>query len=143
MNVTGASHRPGRRESGASPEPIDVASVVRGASTAFTILVVGGLMTVVVAGAVPALGYVWLPLVAVVAFAVASRRATTASSPVLQGALAALGGYVLALPLVLLGTGEIDPVQVSSTALTALAVGTAAVLLRRFEYRRRARGAAS
>ncbi|MBA0126505.1 hypothetical protein H0B56_13220 [Haloechinothrix sp. YIM 98757] len=143
MNVTGASHRPARRESGASPEPIDVASIVRGASTAFTILVIGGLMTVVVAGAVPVLGYVWLPVVAAVAFAVAGWRATTPSSPVLQGALAALGGYLLALPLVLFGTGEIDPVQVSSTVLTAVVVGTAAVLLRRFDYRRRARGAAS
>jgi hypothetical protein len=85
-----------------SPNRIDLPVAVRGASTGFSVLLVGGLVTLLVAIKVPAVG----PLVgiasAVLGFHVAARRVGTASMPALHGAFAALMAYALALPVVVL-----------------------------------------
>ncbi|UUV28628.1 hypothetical protein NQK81_28050 [Amycolatopsis roodepoortensis] len=104
-------------------ERIDAPVAVRGASTGFSILVIGGLAQPLAVMVVPVLGGVWLPLVALAAFAVASRRIGTASLPAVHGAVAALCSYILALPLSLLVPAGRDPVQIGLTAATAVVVG--------------------
>lgn len=104
-------------------ERIDGAALVRGASRAFTILALGGVVQPVVGAAVPALGYVWLVLVAVAAFAAAGSMRSDATAPHLQGAAAALGGYALIVPVVIMATGGLLVQQAVLTALTAVVVG--------------------
>lgn len=101
---------------------IDWGYAARGASTALTILVLGGL-SAPIAARVPVVGPWWLILTAVVAFAVAGSRIGDALSPVLHGATTALIGYLLVLPLVALGAGELPPSQLVFTALVAVVVG--------------------
>jgi hypothetical protein len=118
----------------------DFSMVARGASAGLTILLLGGLIAPVVVSLAPLLGFIWLPLVALGAFVLASWRGTTPESPVLQGSLAAVAGYLLVLPLVFLGSGGVDAVQVLATIVTAVVAGGAGVLARRrLEERRRRR----
>lgn len=97
--------------------------IARGASRAFTILLLGGAVQPAVAAAVPVLGSVWLALVAVTAFAAAARPAVSGPRPVRTGAAAALAGYALILPLSYVGTGSLPPGLVAGTGLTAMFVG--------------------
>lgn len=102
---------------------IDVPGAVRGASTGFSILVLGGLVapfwtllaTPVAAG--------WLALVAVVAFAVAARHSRRAGNPGLHGAVAAVIAYALVLPLILPFEQGRNPGQIGLTVVTAVVVG--------------------
>ncbi len=102
---------------------IDVPGAVRGASTGFSILILGGLVapfwtllsTAVAAG--------WLALVAVVAFAVAARHSRKAGNPGLHGAVAALIAYALVLPLILPFEQGRNPGQIGLTVVTAVVVG--------------------
>ncbi|SNR82151.1 hypothetical protein SAMN06265360_12136 [Haloechinothrix alba] len=105
---------------------VDPPAVLRGASSGFTVLVIGGLAAPVVVGVVPAAGMVWLPLVAVVAFVVAAARGGSHRVPAVQGATAALTAYLLVLPLVVLVTRSVDLVQIATTASTAVLVGAGA-----------------
>lgn len=108
---------------GAGVGRIDVPGAVRGASTGFSILVLGGLVapfwtllsTAVAAG--------WLALVAVVAFGVAARHSRNAGSPGVHGMTAALIAYALVLPLILPFEQGRNPAQIGLTVLTALVVG--------------------
>lgn len=110
------------------------ALVVSGASRGFSVLLIGGVLQPWVGHLVPPLGYVWLLLVALGAFAWAARpRTVSGASPsdlraerALTGTAAALGSYVLVLPLVLAAAGAVPVAQVVLTALTALAVGALA-----------------
>jgi hypothetical protein len=111
-------------------ERIDAPVAVRGASTGFSVLLIGGFVQPLVVAWVPVLGHVWLPLVAVVAFFVASRRIGDAGLPVVHGAVAALCSYLLALPLSLLVPAGRDPLQIGLTAATAVVVGGAAGFFR-------------
>lgn len=102
----------------------DPGALVKGASRGFTVLLLGGAVQPLVGLAAPPLGYVWLPLVAVVAFALAARAACApTANPPTYGVAAALGGYLLVLPLVLMGTGGVDPLQLLLTGGTAVLVG--------------------
>jgi cellobiose-specific phosphotransferase system component IIC len=102
---------------------IDVPGAVRGASTGFSILILGGLVapfwtllsTAVAAG--------WLALVAVVAFTVAARHSKQAGNPGVHGAVAALIAYALVLPLILPFEQGRNPAQIGLTVLTAIVVG--------------------
>lgn len=102
---------------------IDVPNAVRGASTGFSILLIGGflapmltLVSVWAAGA-------WLAVVAVVAFAVAARRSTRAGIPALHGIFAALLAYALVLPLLLPFEQGRNLGQIAQTVLAAVIVG--------------------
>ncbi|MHA6793043.1 hypothetical protein ACVGVM_05885 [Pseudonocardia bannensis] len=125
MRTTGAGS--GRR--GSADGTIDGPTAVRAASTGFTILLLGGLLTPIAATYLPVIGRFWLLLTAVVAFAVAGRRIGTARIPALHGACAALGSYLLVLPLVLWMPGQsagVDVEHLVSAAGTAVAVGAIA-----------------
>jgi hypothetical protein len=94
--------------------------------------VLGGLVAPIAAAYLPVIGQFWLSLVAVVAFAIAGSRVGTARATHLQGACAALGSYLLVLPLVLwLPTGQtsVGAAQVLMTAMAAVAVGAIAGIL--------------
>lgn len=102
---------------------IDLPNAVRGASTGFSILVIGGLLATFATLISPVLGAVWLAGVAVVAFAVAARRSQHAENPPLHGAVAAVCAYLLVLPLILPFEAGRDLSQIAMTTVTALVVG--------------------
>lgn len=105
--------------------------VVAGASRGFSVLLVGGVVQPWVAHLVPPLGYVWLLLVAIAAFAWAALpRTVSGTAPsanrldrAATGTAAALGSYALVLPLVLSVAPGVPWVQLLLTSLTALVVG--------------------
>jgi hypothetical protein len=107
---------------------IDWPQAVRGASTGFTVLVIGGLAGPLMA-TVPVVGQPWLLVVAVVAFAVAAWRTGDALSPALHGATAAVVSFLLVFPLLLIIGGRLGFDQLafySGTAIgMAIATGTA------------------
>ncbi|TWH00864.1 hypothetical protein L615_000200000740 [Nocardioides sp. J9] len=116
-----------------STRALGYAAVIRGAFRGFGVLLVGGLVHPAVAQVVEPLGYAWLPLVAVLAFGVAAVAATPAGTPVSawrQAPVAAVGSYVLILPLVRAGSGELPVMQLLLTTLTAVLVGVAVGLAR-------------
>ena len=101
---------------------VDWVSLVRGASLAFSVLVVGGL-SAPLGSRVPVIGPAWLLVTAVLAFVLAGYRIGDALDPRVHGAGAAVVGYLLVLPLVVLGTGSLDVLQVALTLLTAVLMG--------------------
>jgi hypothetical protein len=101
---------------------VDWAYLVKGASTGFTTLVVGGLAAPLMSR-IPVIGVAWLVIVAVAAFAVSGSRIGNAPSPAVHGASAAVASYLLVLPLVAITSGTVDLQQIFFTALVALAVG--------------------
>jgi hypothetical protein len=103
-------------------EGIDAVAVIRGASTGFSILLAGGIVTPVVAG-VPLVGRYWLITTAIVAFVVAGLRIGSSRTPALQGVLAAVGAYLLVLPVVRMASGGWDVNQVLATLGAAVVVG--------------------
>jgi len=104
---------------------VDVPNAVRGASTGFSILLIGGLVAPLATLVSAPAGAVWLAGVAVVAFAVAARRSRLAEAPALHGAVAALGAYALVLPLLLPFPQGRDAGQILLTIATAVVVGAA------------------
>lgn len=120
--TAGASASGPRGRSTAS-DGLDAAAVVRGASRGFTVLVLGGLLTPVVAAVVPALTQSWILLVAVGAFALAGAKARATERPWLHGAAAAVGSLTLLIPLWLLARGDSSPIQMLLTLVLALVVG--------------------
>ncbi|MBW0101176.1 hypothetical protein [Pseudonocardia sp. KRD291] len=101
---------------------VDWVNLVRGASICFSVMVVGGLAAPLGAR-VPVVGPAWLILTAVLAFVVAGYRIGDAPDPRVQGAGAAVAGYLLVLPLTVLATGALDPQQLVLTLLTAIVMG--------------------
>lgn len=118
-------------------EDIDAPTAVHGASTGFSVLVIGGLLAPVIASLLPTLGRtVWLPLVAILAFVVAAIRIGKACRPAVHGAVAASLSYLLVLPLVVLNESGRAPVQIAATFGTACVVGAlTGYLCRRWRYR--------
>lgn len=107
---------------------LDVVVVVRGASRGFTVLLLGGVVQPWIGTLVPPLGAVWLTLVAVTAFTWAAwPRGAGWLRPRLDrglhGVAAALGSYLLVLPLVLSAAGFIPWIQVAFTAASAVVSG--------------------
>lgn len=117
----------------ASPARIDFPNAVRGASTGFSILLIGGFLAPMLTLVSALAAAVWLGGVAVVAFAVAARRSQRAGIPALHGIFAALLAYALVLPLLLPFEQGRDIRQIAQTVLTAVMVGaiTGAVAARR------------
>lgn len=108
---------------------LDGPALVRGGSRGFTVLLLGGVVQPWVTKVLPVLGYWWLALVAVIAFGVAATGAVRGASASrlhpTQGALAALGSYLLVVPVVLHVAGFVPWGQVVSTAALGLVVGAA------------------
>ncbi|MCX6400678.1 MAG: hypothetical protein NTX33_12215 [Propionibacteriales bacterium] len=110
----------------------DLVLVVGGASRGFTVLLLGGVVQPWVGVLWQPLGYVWLLVVAVVAFAWAAwPRSVSGTLPpvrrldrVVGGMAAALGAYALVLPLVLAVSGTVPWLQVALTSVTAAVVGS-------------------
>ncbi|MCW2816073.1 MAG: hypothetical protein JWN84_3528 [Nocardioides sp.] len=112
-------------------------AVVRGASKCFFVLLVGGLVHPAVSVIWSPLGFVWLLLVAVVAFVWGSVAATPAGTPVegwRRAPVAAVIGYALIVPLVITAAGELPLLQAVLTVATAVVVGAVVGLARTHYY---------
>lgn len=107
------------------PTTVDTVAAVKGASRGFTVLLVGGVVQPWVGHLLPPLGYVWLAMVAVAAFVVAAHPWRGPSSTPATAVVAALGSYLLVLPLVLSGAGGVPAEQLAGTAGTAVVVALA------------------
>lgn len=107
----------------APTEKVDGIAAVRGASTGFSVLLLGGMVTPLVAIMGPSLSIGWLPLVAVSAFVIAAFRVGDSSLPWLQGMMASVGSYLLVLPLVLIAPTGRNPIQVVLTFAIAILIG--------------------
>jgi hypothetical protein len=122
------------------------ADVIRGAFRGFGVLFVGGMVHPLVLQLLEPLGFVWLLLVAVVAFGVAAVTATPVGTPVSawrQAPIAAVASYLLIIPLVRVGSGELPPLQLGLTTLTAILTGVVIGLARTsFDASRAPRAAA-
>lgn len=103
----------------------EATGLVRGASIGFSILLIGG-FAAPLAARFPLIGPNWLTITAVIAFLAAGLRARGRLS---HGVLAALGAYMLVLPLVWMATGGQDVQQTLETAATAAVVGGGASLV--------------
>lgn len=102
------------------------ADVIHGMFRGFGVLLIGGLVHPLVAHVADPLGYIWLLLVAVTAFVAAAVKATPPDTPPgawRQAPMAAVGGYLLILPLVRVSAGELPPLQLLLTTVTAVLVG--------------------
>lgn len=108
---------------------IDVSTVARGSSHGFTVLVLGGLASPALGTVAPQVGSLALAATAIAAFVLAGLRGGRAGLPAMQGALAALGSYVLVLPLVLFHPAGRDPLQIALTAACALMIGWTTALV--------------
>lgn len=108
-----------------SPAEVDPVAVVRGASTGFSILLIGGAVAPLIAHA-PFVGRFWLAVVAVAAFLVAGLRIGNGRGSVLQGVMAAVGSYLLILPIVIAASQGGDGQQIALTLVVAIAAGGSA-----------------
>ncbi|MEU0797600.1 hypothetical protein ABZ342_46690 [Amycolatopsis sp. NPDC005961] len=102
---------------------IDTKACGRGIWRGFAVLVIGALLQPVAAAVAPPVGAVFLLITAVAAFGFAGFRTGDTHRPILQGAVTALGSYVLVLPLSFLTSALVGPQQVPATAAVAVAVG--------------------
>lgn len=102
---------------------LDVPAAVRGASRGFTVLVLGGLLTPLVAATLPPwVAQPWIVMVAVLAFGLAASRPGDARLGWLQGMVAATASLALLTPLWLVGGGA-SHVQMLLSLLLAVVVG--------------------
>lgn len=102
---------------------IDVPNAIRGASTGFSILVIGGLLAPLWTLVSTLVAGIWLAGVSICAFAVAARLSKAAGTPPLHGVVAAVTAYVLVLPLLLPFEAGRNVPQILATLATAVAVG--------------------
>lgn len=112
----------GRVPSSAAPD-YDLPALVRGASSGFTVLVLGELLLPLAGAVSSTLAGLWLSLVGATGFVLAGRRVGRARRPMLQGAAAALGALTLTLPLRLIVDSPLPPLALLVGAVFALAVG--------------------
>ncbi|CAM3382081.1 hypothetical protein NODU109028_14520 [Nocardioides dubius] len=103
--------------------PIDWVFVVRGASRGLTVLLIGGAVQPWVGVLSRPLGFIWLALVAVLAFALAARPHRGSAGSVRDCMTAAVASYLLVLPLVVSAAGTLAVDQAFFTSLTAVVVG--------------------
>lgn len=118
----GAAARPADARAGAAPD-YDLPALVRGASSGFTVLVLGELLLPLVGALSSTLAALWLSLVGAAGFVIAGRRVGRARRPLLQGGAAALGALTLTLPLRVLVDSPLGPLALLVGAVFAVAVG--------------------
>jgi len=115
---------------------IDLIALVRGTAAAFTVLVIGGLVAPLIVTVLPlapeqerVVYSWWVTAVAIGAFVLAGSRIGEATQPAVHGAVAALGAYLLVVPLILLvGTAPTITTMLLAV-LVAVVVGGAAGLV--------------
>lgn len=106
---------------------INGADSLRAASTGLTVLFVGGALAKIVAIFVPTSQLWWLPLVAMIGYAVAGSRIGNAGRPTLQGALAGLLAWALvAIGRLGWGFAGYTPALTFVELLPAIAIGALA-----------------
>jgi hypothetical protein len=109
---------------------IDFPVAVRGASSGFTVLVIGVLLSqliLLVAPGSPALVVVFAPYV--LGSYVAARKVGNATVPVLHGIAASVGAFLLTVPvllLMMLNSQPVESISYLATGLT-LAIGIGAI----------------
>ena len=109
---------------------IDFPVAVRGASSGFSVLVIGVLLSqliLVLAPSSPALAVVFAPYV--LGSYVAARKVGNATVPALHGIAASVGAFLLTLPLLLimmLNSQPLESISYLATGLT-LAIGIGAL----------------
>lgn len=113
-----------------TPAGLEPVRLIRGASRGFSVLAIGAAVQPLVGVISAPVGYVWLVIVAVAAFAVAAWNAHETTAPHIQGAASAIAAYALMLPLVLMGAGTLPWDQALFTTATAIGVGTATAFIR-------------
>lgn len=96
---------------------------MRGASSGFTVLVLGELLLPLAGSLSSTLAGLWLSLVGAAGFVIAGRRVGRSGRPMLHGAAAALGALTLTLPLRVLVDSPLPPFALLVGALFAIAVG--------------------
>lgn len=116
---------------------LDWIAITRGASTGFSILVVGGFTQPLLAYISPTVGAVWWIAAVLLGSAVAGSRIGDSLVPWFQGAVAALFAYGLFVPLEYIATTRIDPLNVVYTSALAVVVGAIAGV---YAARRRSAG---
>jgi hypothetical protein len=104
---------------------IDVPAMVRGASVGFMALVLGGMLAPL-AERIPVVGPAWLPVVALLGSVLAGSRVGEASSPWRHGGAAALSGYLLVVPLVMMSPQRPEMAAIGMAACAAAMVGALA-----------------
>lgn len=102
---------------------VDFPSAVRGASLGFSVLVIGIMLSAVIATQAPRAGVSASLFVHVIAFTLASRRLGHTRNPALHGAAAASAAYALTLPLILRDPAGRNLTQISLTIALAITVG--------------------
>lgn len=105
---------------------LDWIAITRSASTGFGVLAIGGFTQPLVAYLSPVLGAVWWIGAVLLGSALAGRRIGDSLVGPLQGAVAALFGYGLFVPLEYIATTRVDLVKIAYTAALAVAVGALA-----------------
>lgn len=107
----------------AAPPDYDLPALVRGASSGFTVLVLGELLLPLAGSVSSTLAGLWLSLVGAAGFVIAGRRVGRARRPMLHGAAAALGALTLTLPLRVLVDSPLPPFALLVGAVFAVIVG--------------------
>lgn len=126
-----AARSPAARPSAAALPALDVPELVRGASSGFTVLLLGSAAQPLASAASAQLGLLWLSLTAALAFVLAGRRTGRAARPLVQGPFAAVLAFTLTLPLVVVLHGGFEIVQSCTTLAFAVVVGALATRLPR------------
>jgi len=119
---------------------VDFPVAVRGASSGFTVLVIGTLLSqliLLVAPGSPALAVVFAPYV--LGSYVAARKVGNATAPALHGIAASVGAFLLTLPLLLLMMLNAQPVESISYLATGLTLSIGIGALTGWMNRRRQR----
>ena len=111
------------RDWGAWLDRVDWVLVVRGASTGFSVLVIGFLANPIFFHINQVAGLVELVAVALAASVVAAWRTRAADSPTISGAVAALISFTLIVPLIYLSQRSLNVSWVLTFAAGALIVG--------------------
>jgi hypothetical protein len=114
------------REVGPGSVALDWGALARGASSGFTVLFIGGWLypAALKLGPTGEVGY--LVAVGLIGFGLAGVRCGQAAAPALHGSIAAVLGYVLMVPVILIAHRETFGGQLGWAVLGALLVGGAA-----------------
>lgn len=113
-----------------------MSTLVRAASAGFTVLLLGGLLGPIVVALLPlapeqepvVFGW-WTTVVAIAGFVFAGSRIGESAQPAVHGAGAAVGAYLLVLPLLIFGSAAPTITTMLLAALVALVVGGATGLV--------------
>lgn len=119
------------RDWGAWMDHVDWVRAVRGASSAFTVEVISGLINPITERIDLVLGLIQLALGYLLGSVVAAWRTREADSPVLSAGFGALMGYTLSVPLIYITRRTIDWRYTIILAAVAVVIGVIAAWLMR------------